>query len=189
MQGPPSSPVPGLPTQGIFSLFGCTPVFSSSSSSSSSSSPPSSLLGLTLHPSLLSRVPQALLSQGSRRRGYSPTSARALLRFLRNTWHHVADLPPPVQRLLTKQPETFCRFWCSRFPELPVLVRIYIYIYIHITSSSPSIAVFNCTLTPHARPFFTQLLLTKQPETFCRFWCSRFTELPVLVRFLPRGIP
>jgi len=136
--------------------------------------------------------------------------------------------------LLTKQPETFCRFWCSRFPELPVLVRVFFvkpsYHTTHTTKAErraekqrqrrgassgqktrrglegedpflgggggathsprvilfPSIAVYHCSHTPHARPllllYCTHLPATKQPETFCRFWCSRFPELPVLVR-------
>lgn len=69
------------------------------------------------------RLPAPLVSEGSRRRGYSSSSARALLRLIRNTWHHLADLPPPLRLLLSRQPELYAQFWCSRFPELTVLVR------------------------------------------------------------------
>jgi hypothetical protein len=48
------------------------------------------------------RLPPPLLSQGSRRRGYNRISGRALLRFVRNTWHHHADLAAPTRRLLPR---------------------------------------------------------------------------------------
>lgn len=69
-----------------------------------------------------SRLPPPLLVQGSRRRGYNRASGRALLRFVRNTWHHHADLAPPTRRLLPRKAEPFTHFWCSRFPDMPVLV-------------------------------------------------------------------
>ena len=65
------------------------------------------------------RVPAELLVEASRRRGYCAGSVRALLRLLRNTWHHTDELSPsPVGALPPREPAGFVDFWCSRFPGL-----------------------------------------------------------------------
>ena len=68
-----------------------------------------------------SRVPEALLTEAARRRSYDVASARALLRLVRNAWHHRDDLPKAVRAELPRTATSFVRFWGERFPALMVV--------------------------------------------------------------------
>ena len=72
------------------------------------------------------RVPAELLVEASRRRGYCAGSVRALLRLLRNTWHHADELSPSSSdgaRMPPREPDGFVDFWCARFPGLLAVAR------------------------------------------------------------------
>ena len=64
------------------------------------------------------RVRDDLLSAAERRRRYDGRSAHALLRLVRNTWHHHAELPAALRRALPRRPLPFVRYWCEAFPSL-----------------------------------------------------------------------
>ena len=74
------------------------------------------------------RVPAELLIEASRRRGYCAGSVRALLRLVRNTWHHADALAPSSSsavgaRMPPREPNGFVDFWCARFPGLLTVAR------------------------------------------------------------------
>jgi len=68
-------------------------------------------------------LPAALVSSASRRRSYAAASARALMRFLRNVWHHYSELPDELSALLPHRAAPFLGFWSERFPELLLLAH------------------------------------------------------------------
>ena len=53
-------------------------------------------------------------------------SVRALLRLLRNTWHHADALSSASSdgaRMPPREPDAFVDFWCTRFPGLLAVAR------------------------------------------------------------------
>lgn len=53
-----------------------------------------------------------------RYRKYNATSAKDLLRVIRNKRHHYAELPPEVKRILGAVPEGYCNYFETKFPTL-----------------------------------------------------------------------